>query len=210
MGNLILKERASSLASAKALLFTLVMAGFAALWTVLASPAFAQEPPADTPAMKQVGPYRMAVVTTTLQPVQQIARYYVYLQDDVTGQPVPEAQVRIRTTNETTGEQGWAFALNTPQQPTIYTANVQFDQQGVWDGVVEIASTLGTVDMPLDAPVVVHAATSSSAGGYVFLVTTLVLISGGLYVTWRIRQAQSRLRRDQASSDGTPLSIASH
>ncbi len=161
--------------------------------------AYAQDatPPPD---MQKAGPYRIAVQMTSLQPVQADARYYVYLLDDVTGQAVPEAQVRIRTVNQTTGKTGFAIALSRPQEPFIYTANVSFDEDGVYDGVAEVTSTLGTETVP--APqVVVHFQSSSAVGGWAFLVTMLVLVGGGVYLTFQMRKAQ----RQRASAAASPM-----
>ncbi len=170
-----------------------------ALWTLAATVASAQDA-GNPPEMELLGPYRVAVQMTTLQPVQADARFYVYLLDDVTGQTVPEAQVRIRTINQATGQHGFAIALSRPQEPHIYTANVRFEENGVYDTAVEISSTLGTVTVA--APqVVVHFGGSSPAGGYVFLAVALVLVGGGLYLTWRIRQAQ----RQRGSSADAPF-----
>jgi hypothetical protein len=175
-------------------------------WALAVSLASAQEP-GEMPASEAVGPYLVAVKTVTLEPLVADVRFFVWLQDGVTGEPVAEAQVRIRTRNQATGQEGWALALSTPQQPHLYRANVHFEGQGVWDSVVEVSSSLGTIEAP--APqTVVHFEESSAAGGYVFLGTALVIVLGGIYVTWRIRQAQSRRSRDQTPSAGTPLSMS--
>lgn len=173
------------------------------VFTLSLSLAFAQEP-GETPSLKQVGPYRVAVTTVTLEPLIADVRFFVWLLDGVTGQPVPEAQVRIRTRNQATGQEGWAFALSTPQQPHLYRANVHFEGQGVWDSVVEVSSTLGEVKIAGPSSVV-HFEGNSAVGGYVFLVTALIILGGALYVVWRIRQAQ---RRRQNPSPGDPLSMA--
>ncbi|MBI2172464.1 MAG: hypothetical protein HYU30_10725 [Chloroflexi bacterium] len=182
----------SALAGALLLAFTLSLAS-------------AQEP-GETPPLETAGPYQVAVTTVTLEPLVADVRFFVWLLDGVTGEPVAEAQVRIRTRNQATGQEGWAFALSTPQQPHLYRANVHFEGQGVWDSVVEVSSSLGDAEMPGPSSVV-HFEESSAVGGYAFLVTALMIIGGALYVTWRIRQAQSRRSRDQTPSAGTPLSI---
>ncbi|MBI4310696.1 MAG: hypothetical protein HY681_02850 [Chloroflexi bacterium] len=177
----------------------------ALLWSLALAVAHAQEG-ADSPPYQTAGPYRVAVQTLTLEPLVADVRFFVYVLDGATGQPVPEAQVRILTRHQAGGQEGWAYALTTPQEPSLFRANVHFDQEGVWESKVEVAGALGTVEVAGPASVV-HFEKRSAAGGYVFLATALVLVGGGVYVAWRIRQAQAR-RQGHKPGDGTPLSIA--
>ncbi|MBI4340240.1 MAG: hypothetical protein HY680_09875 [Chloroflexi bacterium] len=173
------------------------------LVTLLPASALAQEGGVSGP-LEAVGPYRVSVKTVTLEPLVNEVRFLVYVVDGATGAPVPEAQVRIRTLNQTYGDQGWAIALNTPQQPELYQANVHLEKPGLWQTAVEVSSSLGNVTVAASS-LAVRETVGSSAGGYTFLVTGLILAGGGLYVTWRIRQAQ---RTRLLSSPGGPATPA--
>lgn len=159
-------------------------------WASMTSVAWAQETSTTrtTPA-QTVGAYEISITAITLEPLVADVRFLVTVLDAETGGPVPDARVTVLSRNEARGLDGWALAVNTPQQPEVYRAEVHYDEAGVWQPRVEVAGDRGKV--VVDAPSIPVTETNpSTAGGYAFLVTFAILIAGGGYVAWRIRRAQ--------------------
>ena len=169
--------------------------GFSALlffWGSGPIPAFAQDTSRSLPP-EIVGPYKIGVTTIILEPLVADIRFLVTVRNAETDEPVTPAQVRIVSRNDARDTSGWAIALNTPQKPELYRAEVHYDAEGIWAPQVQVVSSLGEAILDLQTIPVRHTNPSTS-GAYAFVTTFAVLIAGSLYVIWRIRQTQRRSR----------------
>ena len=83
-------------------------------------------------------------------------------------------------------------AVNTPNSPTIYRANMKFEEAGNWVLHTRIDSpTAGETDFR--APIVVLPAPiePGSGGGWVFLGIFIVLVGGAAYLIWSSGRARA-------------------
>lgn len=148
-------------------------------------------------AEKTVGPYKISVTANQFAPYSGDVDFVITVLDATTGQPVPGAQVLIRTRNDTNGKEGWAIALNTPGTPEVYKADVKLESAGTWIFSVEVSSELGkglveVATLEVSTP-------RSSAAGYTYVGVSLVVVLGGVYVWWGIRRSQRKRVRKESS-----------
>ncbi|MDA0735079.1 MAG: hypothetical protein O2909_09745 [Chloroflexi bacterium] len=118
--------------------------------------------------------------------------YIVTLNDPVTAEPISDARVRIIAVKvEGDGQEGFATALNTPDNPDFYTARVDLDEPGVWKMGVEISSDLGHVQVEAPSQVV-PIPRKVQSGGLVFLGVFAAIGLGAAYMIWTIRRSQKQ------------------
>jgi len=137
------------------------------------------------------GLYQIDVVAEAIPRFSGDVRFVITVRDAETRQPVPSAYVRIVTSNQDDGTGGWAIALNTPQAPQRYEANVRLRSSGTWAISVEVSSAIGNalVDVPA---LEVRDPESSVASSFVFVGVLVVFALGGVYVWLRIRQERRK------------------
>lgn len=75
-------------------------------------------------------------------------RIAVTVLDRKTLQPATGMTVRIRLHHEH-GTRGFATALNTPAEPSVYVAAIKLDEPGRWDAYVELDGPLGEAEIAL-------------------------------------------------------------
>ena len=163
-----------------------------ALCLTTSSPSLALGQQQGVQEVRQVvGPHdvRAQTITSTLSTGR--VRLIITVLEATSGRPVPNALVRIWTTRKSTGARGWALALSGPAAPERYEATVRLDSSGVWLLEVEINDSLGDSLLMLPS-VEVPALKRYTAGSLVFVAITLVVVLGGGYVWWRIRQEQQK------------------
>ena len=143
-----------------------------------------------------VGPYdiKVAIVQSSLSLGTTLMAIYVV--EEATGQPVPDARVLLRTKHEDRDSEGRATAHNTPQEPERYDAQITLDAPGSWRVTVEVASALGTVALEVP-PLNVEETRKISGGTFVFIGIFLVIIAGAVYLWW---STQRRMRRSGPAS----------
>ena len=171
--------------------FALLVVG--ALWTPALLPA--QAPEAEE-QRQVIGPYLVDISPSRLRTSPGHQLFLITVLDAEQGGAVSDADVTIRTHNETSGHSGWAVALNTATEPQLFRAIVNVDAAGLWRFSIEIASPLGTetVDLP---PVTVEG-NQQSVGGY--LVYGLV-IGAILFGVFYLRRQSKRLTAGLASKE---------
>ena len=137
------------------------------------------------------GPYeiKVAIVQSSLSLGTTLLAIYVV--EEATGQPIPDARVLLRTKHEGKETEGRASAHNTPQEPERYDAQFTLESPGIWRVTIEVDSTLGRVAVELP-PLTVDEARRISAGTFVFIAIFLVLIMGAVYLWWSTRRRQRR------------------
>lgn len=143
------------------------------------------------PYRVEAGPYRLAIITDPSSLSLGSVRFKVTVHNFESGDPVPDAKVVIRAKHEVDGTEGWANALNTPSNPERYEAQMELDGPGTWLMSIDVASSLGRVQVAIPS-ISVPEPRKSTAGALVFAGVLGILVLGGGYVTWTIRRSQRR------------------
>ena len=147
------------------------------------------------------GPYEIKVAIVQSNLSLGTTLLAVYVVDEATGQPVPDARVLLRTKHEDEETEGRATAHNTPREPERYDAQFTLDAPGTWQVTVDVDSSLGRVAVEL--PQLTVAETRKISGGtFVFLAIFLVLIGGAAYLWWSTQRRRRRLGPKDWSGDG--------
>ena len=148
-----------------------------------------------------VGPYdiKVALVQSSLSLGTTLAAIYVL--EESTGQPVPDARVLLRTKHEDEDAEGRASAHNTPQEPERYDAQMTLDAPGSWLVTVEVASALGAVAVEVP-PLTVEKARQISGGTFVYIGVFLVIIAGAAFLWWNTQRQRRRGGPMDRSGDG--------
>jgi len=111
------------------------------------------------------------------------------------GSPVTDARITLVAESEPDHPEFEVVAVNTPNDPEVYRANLKFEEAGNWVVHVKIDSpTAGQADFrsPL---VILPAPIEPGAGGaWVFLGIFLVLAAGSVYIIMAIRRSQAARR----------------
>lgn len=161
------------------------------------------------------GPYEVGVLTERSNLSVGRARFIITVHDAASKAPVPGAQILIRTKHQAEGTEGWSAAFGVPKFPGTYHAQTRLDSPGVWLVSIEIQGPLGDGTV-LVAPMNVPDLRGYSAGSYVFIGLTLVLVGGAGYLWWstarRNKQRESLAvtsseapdQSSEGSSDGSP------
>ena len=138
------------------------------------------------------GSYEVVVGILPERPVVGTVHFSITPLDVSSSLPVTDAQILI-IASDPRGEPTYQTrALNTPDSPQYYEANITFESPGRWELLVEVQSdqlgeTTVTVPLELGEPPF----TPSAAGAVVFFVLVLVLIGGSVYV-WHSGRRQRR------------------
>ena len=140
------------------------------------------------------GPFTVTVVVQPAEPKVGSVHIKVTPVYSDTLDPVRDAQVSILATGREGEEVFSVFAINTPEEPRHYHANLLIEHIGVWaieitvsedgQGVGEFEFTL---DVSEDQPNAGRLGTALWAG------IVAVVVGGGVYVAFAIRRSQ-RLR----------------
>ena len=149
------------------------------------------------PYTVEAGPYRLAIVTDPSRLSLGSVRLKISVLSSQHTDPVPDAKVVIRARHQTDGIEGWANALNTPSTPESYQARVELEGPGTWLLSIDVASSLGRVEVEIPS-VTVPEPRKTTSGALVFVGVLVVLLLGAGYVTWTIRRSQ---RRRQAADE---------
>ena len=138
------------------------------------------------------GPYEVIVAVLPEQPVVGTVHFSITPLNAATLLPVGDAKIVI-VANNPRGEPTYqARALNTPDAPRYYEANITFESPGAWTLEIEVQSDdLGNVTITVPFDVGEQAIDPGSAGALVLLLVVMALVGGSLYVWYSAR----RLRR---------------
>lgn len=143
------------------------------------------------PHRVEAGPYRLAIITDPSILSLGSVRFKISVHSSESGDPVPDAKVVIQARHEADGTEGWANALNSPSTPELYEAQMELDGPGTWLMSIDVASSLGRVQVAIPS-ILVPEPRRSTAGALVFIGVLVILLLGGVYLTWTIRRSQQR------------------
>ena len=145
----------------------------------------------------RAGPYEITLGVLPAEPALGRVHFSVTVTDAETSQPVTDAEVVLVAVDEHGREEYQSRALNTPDDPLCYDANMIFEAAGPWTIVVKIDSEgagKASADVPLE---ISEAALTPGVAGTVLFFAVLAVLTGGCLYLWRSSRRALR-SRDEA------------
>ena len=152
---------------------------------------------------REAGPFDVAMSWVPPSPQVGIINVGVKPTLIADGSPVTDARILLVAESEPEHPEFQVVAVNTPNHPGVYRANLKFEEAGNWVLHVQINSPsterkLGTGMGQADfrSPLVILPAPiqPGAEGGWVFLGVFIVLAAGSVYVVMAIRKSQATRR----------------
>ena len=140
----------------------------------------------------EAGPFNVAV--SLVPPAPQVGFINVALKPSLTatGEAVTDARVLLVAEEEPGSPVFEVVAVNTPDSPRVYRANMKFEEAGNWVLHVQLDSpSHGQADFRAPIVVLPTPIEPGAEGGWVFLGVFIVLLAGALYAVRSIRKAQA-------------------
>ena len=149
--------------------------------------------------VRTAGDFEVAV--RWLPPAPQVGIVNVALKPTLaaTGEPVTDARVLIVAerslvvNGESVREPDFeVVAVNNPESPTVYRANMKFEEAGNWILHIQIDSpTAGQADFRAPIVTLPPPIEPGMEGGWVFLGIFIVLLAGSAYLIFSSRRARA-------------------
>ncbi|MCY4654289.1 MAG: hypothetical protein OXC95_14135 [Dehalococcoidia bacterium] len=149
--------------------------------------------------VRTVGDFEVAV--RWLPPAPQVGFVNIALKPTIadTGEPVTDARVLVVAerslvvNGENVIEPDFeVVAVNNPEEPTIYRANMKFEEAGNWVLHIQIDSpTSGQADFRAPIVTLPPPIEPGLEGGWVFLGIFIVLLAGSAYLVFSSRRARA-------------------
>jgi len=141
----------------------------------------------------QAGPYEVTVSVQPVMPRVGPVHFLVTLTDAATALQANDAKVTILASHEPTQLAYWTRALNTPQSPQLYEANISFQAAGVWTLEVEVLTDgLGPATFSVPLEVDVLAITPATGGALVLLGVVVILVGGSAFIWYSARRQRRK------------------
>ena len=144
---------------------------------------------------REAGPFDVAMSWVPPSPQVGIINIGVKPKRLADGSPVTDARITLVAESEPEHPEFKVIAVNSPNDPEVYRANLKFEEAGNWVVHVQIDSpTAGQADFrsPL---VILPAPIEPGAGGaWVFLGVFVVLTAGSVWIVMAIRRSQAARR----------------
>lgn len=111
------------------------------------------------------------------------------------GSPVTDARITLVAESEPEHPEFEVVAVNTPNHPEVYRANLKFEEAGNWIVHVKVDSpTMGKADFRSPLVILPAPIEPGTGGAWVFLGIFLVLTAGSLWIVMAIRRSQAARR----------------
>ena len=144
---------------------------------------------------REVGPFDIAM--SWVPPAPQVGFINIGVKPTLLtdGSPVTDARIVLVAETEPGHPDFEVVAVNTPNDPEVYRANLKFEEAGNWVIHVQVDSpTLGQADFRSPLVILPAPIQPGPAGGWVFLGVFVVLAAGSVYIIMAIRKAQATRR----------------
>ena len=144
---------------------------------------------------REVGPFDIAM--SWVPPAPQVGFINIGVKPTLLtdGSPVTDARIVLVAETEPGHPDFEVVAVNTPNDPEVYRANLKFEEAGNWVIHVQVDSpTLGRADFRSPLVILPAPIQPGPAGGWVFLGVFVVLTAGSVYIIMAIRKAQATRR----------------
>ena len=140
----------------------------------------------------EAGPFDIAV--SLVPPAPQVGFVNVALKPSLTetGEDVTDARILLVAEDEPGNPVFEVVAVNTPDSPIVYRANMKFEEAGNWVLHVKLDSpSFGKADFRAPIVVLPQPIKPGAEGGWVFLGVFIVLLAGALFAVRAIKKAQA-------------------
>ena len=144
---------------------------------------------------RESGPFDVAM--SWVPPSPQVGIINVGVKPTLTadGSPVTDARILLVAESEPEHPEFEVVAVNTPNHPGVYRANLKFEEAGNWVLHVQISSpSMGQADFRSPLVILPAPIQPGAEGGWVFLGVFIVLAAGSVYIVMAIRKAQASRR----------------
>ena len=144
---------------------------------------------------RQAGPFDVAMSWVPPSPQVGIINIGVKPALISDGSPVTDARISLVAETEPEHPEFQVVAVNTPNDPEVYRANLKFEEAGNWVVHVKIDSpTMGQAEFRSPLVILPAPIEPGAGGGWVFLGIFLVLAAGSVYIVMAIRKSQASRR----------------
>ncbi len=144
---------------------------------------------------REVGPFNVGM--SWVPPSPQVGIINIGVKPAVLsdGSPVTDARITLVAESEPDHPEFEVVAVNTPNDPEVYRANLKFEEAGNWVVQVKIDSpTVGQADFRSPLVILPAPIEPGVGGAWVFLGIFLVLTAGSVYIVMAIRKSQAARR----------------
>ena len=144
---------------------------------------------------REVGPFNVGMSWVPPSPQVGIINIGVKPAMLSDGSPVTDARITLVAESEPDHPEFEVVAVNTPNDPEVYRANLKFEEAGNWVVQVKIDSpTVGQADFRSPLVILPAPIEPGVGGAWVFLGIFLVLSAGSVYIIMAIRKSQAARR----------------
>ena len=144
---------------------------------------------------RESGPFDVAMSWVPPSPQVGIINVGVKPTLAADGSPVTDARILLVAESEPEHPEFEVVAVNTPNHPGVYRANLKFEEAGNWVLRVQISSpSMGQADFRSPLVILPAPIQPGAEGGWVFLGVFIVLAAGSVYIVMAIRKAQAARR----------------
>ena len=144
---------------------------------------------------REVGPFNVGMSWVPPSPQVGIINIGVKPAMLSDGSPVTDARITLVAESEPDHPEFEVVAVNTPNDPEVYRANLKFEEAGNWVVQVKIDSpTVGQADFRSPLVILPAPIEPGVGGAWVFLGIFLVLTAGSVYIIMAIRKSQAARR----------------
>ena len=144
---------------------------------------------------REAGPFDVAMSWVPPSPQVGIINVGVKPTLAADGSPVTDARILLVAESEPEHPEFEVVAVNTPNHPGVYRANLKFEEAGNWVLHVQISSpSMGQADFRSPLVILPAPIQPGAEGGWVFLGVFIVLAAGSVYIVMAIRKAQAARR----------------
>lgn len=145
--------------------------------------------------IREAGPFDVAMSWVPPSPQVGIINIGVKPSLISDGSPVTDARITLVAETEPDHPEFQVVAVNTPNDPEVYRANLKFEEAGNWVVHVKIDSpTMGQADFRSPLVILPAPIEPGVGGAWVFLGIFLVLAAGSVYIVMAIRKSQASRR----------------
>ena len=141
---------------------------------------------------KNIGPYEIVVAIVPNPPAVGMVHFSVTPLLKSSGDLVNDAEIILVAYDKSGDAIYQSRAVNLPNSPHLYDANIKFRSPGIWRIEIQVAGDdLEPINFPLHLTIYQQAIAPNPVGGIVLLTVVFILI-GGAYYLWRSSKNKNR------------------
>lgn len=141
---------------------------------------------------KKIGPYEIVVAIVPNPPAVGMVHFSVTPLLKSNGDLVNDAEIVLVAYDKSGDAIYQSRAVNLPNSPHLYDANIKFRSPGIWRIEIQVGSDdLESINFPFYLTIYQQAIAPNPVGGFVLLTVVFTLI-GGAYYLWRSSKNKNR------------------